>query len=107
MPIQPNFLERFAFFTLNAAPTPMLDMAGALGYQALSTAVRLNLFETLQARPQTLPELARPLAPRTRSDSKWGTAVQLLRLHRQPARPQPRPPADDVWQRQSECAGRY
>lgn len=30
MPIQPNFLERTAFFTLNAAPGPMLDLAGAL-----------------------------------------------------------------------------
>lgn len=27
MPIQPNFLERTAFFTLNAAPGPMLDLA--------------------------------------------------------------------------------
>lgn len=44
MPIQLNLLERFAFFTLNAAPTPLLDLAGALGYQALSTAVRLDLF---------------------------------------------------------------
>ncbi|MAU02187.1 MAG: hypothetical protein CL608_34045 [Anaerolineaceae bacterium] len=61
MPIQPNFLERFAFFTLNAAPTPMLDLAGALGYQALSTAVRLNLFNTLQERPSTLPELVQTL----------------------------------------------
>ena len=61
MPIQPNILERFAFFTLNAAPTPMLDLAGALGYQALSTAVRLHLFETLQERPLTIPELAQNL----------------------------------------------
>lgn len=61
MPIQPNFLERFAFFTLNAAPTPMLDLAGALGYQALSTAVRLNLFNTLQERPSSLPELTQTL----------------------------------------------
>lgn len=61
MPIQPNILERFAFFTLNAAPTPMLDLAGALGYQALSTAVRLNLFRTLQERPSTLPELTQTL----------------------------------------------
>ena len=61
MPIQPNMLERFAFFTLNAAPTPMLDLAGALGFQALSTAVHLNLFETLQERPSTLPELTQTL----------------------------------------------
>lgn len=30
MPIQPNFLERATFFTLNAAPAPMSDLAGAL-----------------------------------------------------------------------------
>ncbi|WP_420643734.1 methyltransferase [Candidatus Leptofilum sp.] len=61
MPIQPNLLERFAFYKLNAAPTPMLDLAGALGYQALSTAVHLNLFETLQKRPSSLTELAQRL----------------------------------------------
>lgn len=44
MPIQPNFLERTAFFTLNAAPGPMLDLAGALAFQAVNTAVRLNRF---------------------------------------------------------------
>lgn len=53
MPIQPNFLERTAFFTLNAAPAPMLDLAGMLAYQAVSTAVRLNIFQALAERPST------------------------------------------------------
>lgn len=61
MPIRPNMVERFAFFRTNAAPTPMLDLAGALGYQALSTAVRLNLFNTLHERPSTLTECAQTL----------------------------------------------
>ena len=61
MPIQPNFLERTAFFTLNAAPGPMLDLAGALAFQAVNTAVRLNLFTTLQERPSTPTELAQSL----------------------------------------------
>lgn len=61
MPVQPNFLERFAFYNLNAAPTPMLDLAGALAYQVVSTAVHLNLFETLAKRPLTLSELAQTL----------------------------------------------
>jgi len=61
MPIQPNFLERTAFFTLNAAPAPMLDLAGALAFQAVNTAVRLNLFTTLQERPSTPTELAQSL----------------------------------------------
>ncbi|MCA9943070.1 MAG: methyltransferase [Anaerolineales bacterium] len=61
MPIQPNFLERFLFFTANAAPTPMLDMAAALGYQAISTAVHLNLFEQLHKRPSSAADLAQSL----------------------------------------------
>lgn len=61
MPIQPNFLERIAFFTLNAAPAPMLDLAGALAFQTLSTAVRLNLFDELNKRPSTIAELTQSL----------------------------------------------
>lgn len=61
MPIQPNFLERTAFFTLNAAPAPMLDLAGALAFQTLSTAVRLNLFDELNKQPSTLAELTQNL----------------------------------------------
>ena len=61
MPIQPNFLERTAFYTLNAAPAPMLDLAGALAFQTLSTAVQLNLFDELNIRPSTPTELAQNL----------------------------------------------
>ncbi|WP_420627342.1 methyltransferase [Candidatus Leptofilum sp.] len=61
MPIQPNFLERTAFFSLNAAPAPMLDLAGALAFRTLSTAVHLNLFATLAERPFTPAELAQHL----------------------------------------------
>ena len=58
MPIQPNTLERIAFFNLNAAPGPMLDLAGMLAYQALSTAVRLDVFNALAEQPATSRELA-------------------------------------------------
>lgn len=61
MPIRPNFLERFAFYNLNAAPAPMLDLAGALAFQILYTAVQLNIFNTLHKRPLTLPELTQTL----------------------------------------------
>lgn len=61
MPIQPNLLERTAFFTLNQAPAVMLDLAGAISYQAFSTAVRLGVFDALAERPMTGPELARTL----------------------------------------------
>ena len=61
MPIQPNFLERTAFFTLNAAPAPMLDLAGALAFQTVRAAVEINLFDDLNARPATLAELSHSL----------------------------------------------
>ncbi len=61
MPIQPNFLERTAFFTLNAAPGPMLDLAGLLAYKAVNTAVELHLFTALVAQPASAAELAQRL----------------------------------------------
>lgn len=78
MPIQPNFLERFLFFTTNAAPTPMLDMAAALGYQAISTAVRLKLFEQLHKRPSTAAELAQRLHCRPRGIQHLLNALSTL-----------------------------
>jgi SAM-dependent methyltransferase len=61
MPIQPNFLERTAFFTLSAAPAPMLDLAGALAFRTLSAAVHLDIFTSLAQRPSTPAELAQTL----------------------------------------------
>lgn len=73
MPIQPNFLERTAFFTLNAAPVPMLDLAGALAFQAVNTAVHLNLFAALQERPFTPHRTgANPQLPGTRAGETVG-----------------------------------
>ena len=78
MPIQPNLLERFAFFNLNAAPTPMLDLAGALSFQVLSTAVHLNIFNTLQARPYSLSELTQTLDCQKRGLQKLLSALVAL-----------------------------
>jgi 2-polyprenyl-3-methyl-5-hydroxy-6-metoxy-1,4-benzoquinol methylase len=61
MPVQPNFLERTAFFSLNVVPGVLLDLAGALAYQAVSMAIQLELFPALEARPLTLEELAQKL----------------------------------------------
>lgn len=61
MPVKPNFLERIAFYNLKAAPAPMLDLAGALAFQTMSTAVKLDLFDELNARPATLTELSQSL----------------------------------------------
>lgn len=66
MPVQPNFLERTAFYTLNQAPAVMLDMAGAMSYQTMSTAVRLGIFDALAERPQSAGELATQLGAQER-----------------------------------------
>lgn len=78
MPIQPNFLERTAFFTLNAAPGPMLDLAGALAFQAVNTAVQLNLFTALQQRPSTPTELAQSLGCQERGVEKLLAALAAI-----------------------------
>ena len=78
MPIRPNFLERTAFFTLNAAPAPMLDLVGMLGYQAVSTAVRLNIFTALDERPSTAPELAQRLDAHERGITSLLRALQAI-----------------------------
>ena len=66
MPITPNFLERTAFHTLNAAPAMMLDLAGMLTMQAVTTAVELNIFPTLAQNPRTVAELAAQLGVQER-----------------------------------------
>ncbi len=43
MPVKPNVVERLAFFSLNAVPSAILDLAGLFAYQAVSTANELGL----------------------------------------------------------------
>lgn len=78
MPIQPNFLERTAFFTLNAAPAPMLDLAGGLALQVINTAVQLNIFTTLAERPSTPTELAQALNCQERGLEKLLAALAAI-----------------------------
>ncbi len=78
MPIRPNFLERTAFFRLNAAPAPMLDLVGMLAYQAVSTAVRLNIFRALAERPSTPTELAQRLTAEERGIQSLLCALQAI-----------------------------
>ena len=61
MPVNPNLFERLAFNTLNLVPGLMLDLAGMLAMQAVTTAVELGLFPALAARPCTVNELAQQL----------------------------------------------
>lgn len=75
MPVQPNFLERTAFYTFNQAPGVMLDMAGLASYQALTTAIKLGVFDALAAQPQSAVELANMLELQER-----GVAALLIAL---------------------------
>lgn len=61
MPITPNLFERTAFNTLNLVPGLMLDLAGMLAMQAVTTAVELGIFQTLAQNPCTVSELASQL----------------------------------------------
>jgi 2-polyprenyl-3-methyl-5-hydroxy-6-metoxy-1,4-benzoquinol methylase len=58
MPVEPNLLERTAFYTLNAVPSTILDLAGLFAYQAISTANELGLFQTLAKQPYSPQSLA-------------------------------------------------
>jgi hypothetical protein len=53
MPIQANFLERTAFFSLNMAPSPILDLAGMFAFQVLSVAIQQGMFQALSKHPLT------------------------------------------------------
>jgi len=57
MPVKPNFLERLAFFRMNAVPESLLDLAGMFAYQAVSAANDLGLFDTLAKRPYSVQDL--------------------------------------------------
>ena len=58
MPIQPSFVERAAFFSLNAAPGMMLDIAGMMATQTASLAMELGVFAVLAESSSTPKELA-------------------------------------------------
>lgn len=47
MPVNLNLLERLVLFRLNKGPAPMLDLFGAAGFESVSLALELDLFELL------------------------------------------------------------
>ena len=47
MPVNPNFLERLVLLRLNKGPAPMLDLFNAAGFESVSLALELDLFEIL------------------------------------------------------------
>ena len=56
----------------------MLDLAGALSFQVLSTAVHLNIFNTLHEKLSTLTELTQTLNCQKRSLQKLLAALTSL-----------------------------
>lgn len=47
MPVEPNVLERLLLFRLDRGPAPMLDLFGAAGFEAVTLAIDLGVFEAL------------------------------------------------------------
>lgn len=58
MPVTPNVLERLVLFRLDKGPAPILDLFGAAGFEAVSLAIDLRVFEALAAGDRTAVELA-------------------------------------------------
>lgn len=61
VPIQTSFFEHAAFFTLKAAPSPILDVAGLFAFQAVTLAVQQGLFHALAEQPLAPAQVAQQL----------------------------------------------
>ena len=72
MPVTPNFTERMVLLKLNQGPGPMLEMLGAWAFKAVSVALKLDIFESLNSRPLTAAEIAHRMKASERG-------IQLLR----------------------------
>lgn len=66
MPLPMNTFERLFMLKLNAGPAPMMDVMGAFSFFAVSAAVRLDLFNTLDRGPADVQTLASLLAANPR-----------------------------------------
>lgn len=75
MPVTTNFLERAILLRLNQGPGPMMDLLGAMAFKAVSTALKLDVFEVLSDGPLTVAETARKIEADER-----GTEVLLKAL---------------------------
>jgi 3-hydroxy-5-methyl-1-naphthoate 3-O-methyltransferase len=61
MPLRLNPLERLGLLWMNKGPGPMVDLAGALLFKAVATAVRLDLFESFARAPMTITQAVHTL----------------------------------------------
>ncbi len=87
MPVRPNLMERTAFYTLNAVPGALLDLAGLFAYQAVSSANELGLFETLAGQSYSAKELADHLQLQERGLLTLLEALEIFRVCRSAKRP--------------------
>jgi SAM-dependent methyltransferase len=78
MPLQPNWLERMLFFTLNAGPGPVMEIWSAVGYRMVLAAVRLGVFEGLAGGPLTAEALAKRLGTEAESTGMLLEALEAL-----------------------------
>ena len=69
MPIVPSFVERLILLKFNLGPGAMLDILGAGAFLAVSTALKLGVFETLSFGPMTTTEITRRIAADERGTS--------------------------------------
>jgi ubiquinone/menaquinone biosynthesis C-methylase UbiE len=58
MPATLKALERLMLMKLNLGPGPLVDILGGFSFHAVRAACELNLFETLNKKPRSIPELA-------------------------------------------------
>ncbi len=66
MPLYLNTLEKLVLKTFNLAPGPMLDLTGGFSFYVISSALKLNIFETLKDGGLTGEKLAAALNTDTR-----------------------------------------
>ncbi len=71
MPVVPNFMERMILLKLNQGPGPLLEILGAWSFKAVSVAVKLDIFESLNSGPLKAAEIAH----RTKASER---GIQLL-----------------------------
>lgn len=58
MPVNPSFLERLLLLRLDKGPAPILDLFGAAGFEAVTLALDLGVFEALEGEKLPVYELA-------------------------------------------------
>ena len=78
MPVTPNLMERLILLKLNQGPGPMLDLLGGLAFKAISTALKLDVFEVLSNGAQTAGELARRIEADERGMTLLLRALQSI-----------------------------